>query len=78
VIRGGIFEPKVYSVDAERIIKGEKVIAALEPGDIIFVPKTKIASWNDFIEQIKPSIDLFILSPLSIARDAFLIQQLMK
>jgi polysaccharide export outer membrane protein len=44
-------------VDAGKIMAGEAAPLALEPGDIVFVPPTMVATWNQVIAQILPSLE---------------------
>ena len=58
VVRGGLQEPKVYAVDALQMMKGmarEKF--TLRRYDIVYVPRTSIADWNVFINQLLPTIN---------------------
>jgi polysaccharide export outer membrane protein len=52
-------------VDAEKILRGEALPFQLEPGDIVFVPPTTIASWNAVLNMILPSLTTIsgILNP---------------
>ena len=52
-------------VDATLIMEGQAAPFALEPGDIIFVPPTAIASWNQVLTQILPSLQVIsgVLEP---------------
>ena len=58
MVRGGLQEPKVYAVDALQMMKGmarEKF--TLRRYDIVYVPRTSIADWNVFINQLLPTIN---------------------
>jgi polysaccharide export outer membrane protein len=52
-------------VDATMIMQGQAASFALEPGDIVFVPPTAVASWNQVLEQILPSLQVIsgVLNP---------------
>ncbi len=52
-------------VDARAIMEGRAAAFALEPGDIVFVPPTAVASWNQVLTQILPSLQVIseALSP---------------
>jgi polysaccharide biosynthesis/export protein len=52
-------------VDAEKILRGEALPFPLQPGDIVFVPPTTIASWNAVLNMILPSLTTIsgILNP---------------
>jgi len=43
-------------VNATKILRGEALGFALEPGDIVFVPPTDIASWNQVLNDIIPTL----------------------
>ncbi|WP_455373554.1 sugar transferase [Limibacillus halophilus] len=45
-------------VDLERILAGESPDLPLQPGDIVFVPQTPLANWNDVVAKIAPTLDL--------------------
>jgi polysaccharide export outer membrane protein len=45
-------------VDLERILVGESPDLPLQPGDIVYVPQTPLADWNDVIAQIAPTLAL--------------------
>jgi polysaccharide biosynthesis/export protein len=52
-------------VDARAIMEGRAAPFALEPGDIVFVPPTAVASWNQVLAQILPSLQVIsgVLNP---------------
>ncbi len=52
-------------VDATMIMRGQASSFPLVPGDIVFVPPTAVASWNQVLEQILPSLQVIagILNP---------------
>jgi polysaccharide export outer membrane protein len=43
-------------VDFDRILRGEALTVALREGDIIYVPKSGVGTWNDAIAEILPSL----------------------
>jgi polysaccharide export outer membrane protein len=43
-------------VDATMIMNGQAASFALEPGDIVFVPPTPLATWNQVLSEIIPSL----------------------
>ncbi len=58
--KGG--EPKMYEVNVASIIKGEaKYIPSIEPGDIVYVQRMGIATFNYYLTQITPSINTILL-----------------
>jgi polysaccharide export outer membrane protein len=52
-------------VDARMIIDGQAASFALEPGDIVFVPPTGVATWNQILSQVLPSLQAIgdVLNP---------------
>ncbi len=45
-----------FVVDGEAMLHGEAVPFALEPGDIVYVPETGIASWAQLMSRILPTL----------------------
>jgi polysaccharide export outer membrane protein len=45
-----------YIVNATKILNGQAATFALEPGDIVFVPPTPVATWNQVLAQIIPTL----------------------
>jgi polysaccharide export outer membrane protein len=56
VIRGGARSAQFLVVNANLILAGQAAPFALQPGDIVFVPPTAVASWNQVLEQLLPSL----------------------
>lgn len=52
-------------VDARMIMDGQAAPFALEPGDIVFVPPTAVATWNQVLSEILPSLQTIssVLNP---------------
>lgn len=52
-------------VDAQKILKGEAAPFPLQPGDIVFVGPNRIASWNQTLGMLLPSLSTVsgLLSP---------------
>lgn len=52
-------------VNATKIMQGKALPFNLEPGDIVFVPPTGIATWNQVLSQLIPSLSTVgdVLSP---------------
>lgn len=82
VIRGGLIHPDVYTVNVDGMLHGEKPSAPqgveLYAGDIVFVPKSALASWNDILDQIQPTLNVLLAQPLSIATNYLLLRQLLR
>ena len=58
VIRGGLKNPVVFTLDIIDIQKGRRMDFALKPRDIVFVPRSGISEWNVIVRQILPSVQL--------------------
>jgi len=56
VIRSRGDQGALYIVDATKILDGEAAPFELEPGDVVFVPLTGLASWNEAMSQILPTL----------------------
>lgn len=56
VIRSAGARGYFYVVDAQRILDGEAAPFELAPGDVIYVPPTGLASWNEALEQLLPTL----------------------
>ncbi len=46
-----------YVIDAAKILNGEATNFDLKPGDIVFVPPTEVASWNQVLDMLLPSLN---------------------
>ncbi len=46
-------------VDFDKILRGEAMPLILQQGDIVYVPKSGVGSWNDAINEILPSLQAF-------------------
>ncbi len=82
VIRGGLIHPDVYTMNVDGMLHGEKPSSTqgveLYAGDIVFVPKSALASWNDILDQIQPTLNVLLAQPLSIATNYLLLRQLLR
>lgn len=56
VIRSEGDRGELFVVDVERILQGEAANFYLQPGDVIFVPTTKLTDWNLAIQQMLPTL----------------------
>jgi polysaccharide export outer membrane protein len=52
-------------VDASKILRGEAMPFKLQPGDIVFISPTQVASWNQVLDMVIPSLTTIsgVLSP---------------
>ena len=66
VIRATPEATEILTVDLRQLLlEGDKRIDQyLRPNDIVFIPRTKIASWNAFVNQVLPTFRL-INEPLT-------------
>ena len=60
IVRGNPQHPEIIPADIDLVInqglmRAEKKLRA---GDVLYVPNTRIADWNLFIEDIRPTIDI--------------------
>jgi polysaccharide export outer membrane protein len=82
VIRGGLIHPDIYTVNVDGILHGKKPASTegleLYAGDIVFVPKSALATWNEILEQIQPTLNVLLAQPLSIATNYLLLRQLLR
>lgn len=65
VIRSEGDRGELFIVDAESILDGEASPFELMPGDIVFVPNTALATWNEALSQLIPTLQVVsgVLSP---------------
>ncbi len=57
IIRGGLENPTIITVDFNRITKGDlEENIALYSEDIVYVPASLVGEWNKILEQITPSL----------------------
>ena len=56
VIRGSLANPTLIVADYNKVIAGQAQDVQLEPGDIVFVPATGLATWARMLDKIVPTI----------------------
>ena len=56
IVRGRLTAPTVIPVSVRAVMMGAVRDVALEPGDIVLVPKTALAKFEEVTEQILPFI----------------------
>lgn len=56
VIRGGLKDPVVYTVNITKMLEGKIKDFPLQPNDIVFVPRSGLADWNVIVRQILPTL----------------------
>ena len=66
IIRGGFAKPKMYKVDLDGVLRGDKPNVPLESGDIVYIPHDDISEYNVFIRKLFPTAQLvnMISTPL--------------
>jgi polysaccharide export outer membrane protein len=65
IIRAGGRSAEFFVVNAAMIMNGQATSFDLRPGDIIFVPPTAVATWNQALLQLLPSLQTIsaVLNP---------------
>lgn len=55
-------------VDATRMLSGKGLDFPLEPGDVVFVPRSALGDWNVAVDEILPSLQLLggVLVPITL------------
>ncbi len=61
VIRGGMHDPKIYRVNIADVLDGKAKNPLLQPGDIVYVPKSAMEEYNTFIRSLLPTAQLINL-----------------
>jgi len=65
VVRGDIHNPQIYEVDALAMMEGKSLEKfTLQKGDVVYIPRTLIADWNVFLNQLLPSYQAIVLGVL--------------
>jgi polysaccharide biosynthesis/export protein len=65
VIRSNGDQGELFTVNVAQILKGEAAPFPLMPGDVVFVPASAMATWNQALEQLLPTLQTVsgILTP---------------
>ncbi|MEA1994729.1 MAG: polysaccharide biosynthesis/export family protein [Campylobacterota bacterium] len=62
VIRGGLKDPTVITVDFNRLLAGDlRENIPLKSGDIVFAPASAVGEWNKILQLITPSMNTILL-----------------
>ncbi|OGB92212.1 MAG: hypothetical protein A3H39_13980 [candidate division NC10 bacterium RIFCSPLOWO2_02_FULL_66_22] len=63
IIRPDPKNPEIIALDLGRLVlDGDRRIDQfLMPNDIVYIPRTRIANWNAFLAQIRPTLEFFSL-----------------
>ncbi|MEG1980434.1 MAG: polysaccharide biosynthesis/export family protein [Victivallaceae bacterium] len=56
IIRGGMQNPIVYTINLQEIFMGRAMDFRLQPNDIVFVPKDNLSDWNVVVSKIVPTM----------------------
>lgn len=64
IIRPDPKEPQVIAIDLNRLmLQGDQRLDQfLKPNDIVYIPRTRIANWNAFLAQLRPTLEFLTLS----------------
>ena len=65
IIRSHGYSAQYLVVNARAILDGKAAMFALQPGDVVFVPPTGIATWNEILNMALPSLQTIssVLNP---------------
>lgn len=67
IIRGGLSEPKVYTVNYDDILRGRRPdIAFLRNGDIVFVPASGLTKWDRVLGQLLPNLSRIVVDAAAV------------
>ena len=56
VIRGSLSNPRLIVADFNKVIAGQQQDVQLEPGDVVYVPPTSLATWARMLDKIVPTL----------------------
>ena len=63
VLRGNLVQPQILAANLEQLLFagdfGQNV--RLKDQDIVYVPRTRIGDWNQFLEKIRPTLEIIAL-----------------
>ncbi len=67
VIRGGLANPQVYTINYDDILHGHKPdVAFLRNGDIVFVPAGGLTKWDRVLGQLLPNLSRIVVDAAAI------------
>jgi polysaccharide export outer membrane protein len=63
IVRGDRDRPQLLPADVDLVLEKGRLDANREllPGDVLYVPSTRIANWNRFLADIRPTVELATL-----------------
>jgi len=69
VIRGGLDKPEIIEANFQKLlVDGDRrQDVALQPGDIVMIPRTGIANWNAFLAQVRPTLEFLTLTTATVS-----------
>lgn len=56
IVRGNLTHPRMFKVNTSAIMHAKMRDFILRPNDILYVPRTPLASWNLMLNQVLPSL----------------------
>ncbi len=56
ILRGGLHHPRIYRIDTRAILQAKIMDFPLKPNDIVYVPRTPLATWNQVLAMVTPSL----------------------
>lgn len=62
IIRGSLKDPVIIEVNVSDIMKGLRDNVMLKGGDIIYVPETRFAKYNEFVAKVLPTLNALNLT----------------
>lgn len=76
VIRGGLKNPKVYTVNIDKMLVGKIQDFKLAPNDIIYFPKDGLSDWNVMIRKVLPTLQglSMLAGPFGNPSDLYLVE----
>jgi polysaccharide export outer membrane protein len=63
IIRADPVRPEIIGVDLGRLMLNgdQRIDQLLRPNDIVYIPRTRIANWNAFLAQLRPTFEFFAI-----------------
>jgi polysaccharide export outer membrane protein len=62
VVRGHLHQPQIIEVDVNQIANGQQSPLPLQRGDIVYITRSALGSWNRILTLLLPSIQAIITS----------------
>ena len=63
VIRGDLAKPQIIEANFPRVLADadQRQVVALQPYDIVYVPRSAIGNWNSFLAKLRPTLEFLTL-----------------